>query len=116
MNHKGGCQCGKVRYEVEIDLEKASIECNCSICETHGLLLSFVPADAFTLTAGEDFLTEYRFNREKIAHKFCKICGVECFGQGMNSKDEPTYAVNVRTIDDVDLLKIDRMPFDGKSL
>ena len=80
MNHKGGCQCGKVRYEVEIDLDHAAIECNCSICEKHGLLLSFVKSDAFKLISGENEMTEYRFNREKIGHHFCKTCGVECYG------------------------------------
>ena len=115
MNHKGGCQCGKVRYEVELDLEKAVIECNCSICEKHGLLLAFVPAESFKILDGEEYLTEHRFNKEKIAHKFCKMCGVECFGQGTNSKGEATVAINVRTIDDVDLSKLTRNPVDGKS-
>ena len=29
--HEGGCQCGKVRYRVSIDLTAPVIACNCSI-------------------------------------------------------------------------------------
>jgi hypothetical protein len=116
MNHKGGCQCGKVRYEVEIDLDHTAIECNCSICEKNGLLLSFVNGDAFKLVSGEGEMTEYRFNTEKIVHYFCKTCGVECYAQNSNAEGGRTYALNVRTIDDVELSKVTRMPFDGKSM
>lgn len=107
----GGCHCKAVRYEVEVDLSQPVIECNCSYCEMKGTLLSFVPATALTVTAGEDQLTTYRFNTEKIEHSFCKTCGVQCFGrtEGMGA------AINVRTIDDVDLTALTRQPFDGRS-
>jgi len=32
QTYTGGCQCGKVRYQVEVDLEKPVISCNCSMC------------------------------------------------------------------------------------
>lgn len=107
----GGCHCGKVRYEVEIDLSKPVIECNCSYCERQGLLLSFVPGDKLVIASGEDALTEYHFNTGKIAHLFCSTCGVQCFGrsEGMGA------AINVRTIDGIDLSKLERMPYDGRS-
>jgi len=52
--HHGGCQCGAVRYRVDIDLSKPVMQCNCSICSRTGTLLSFVPPTAFTLEKGED--------------------------------------------------------------
>lgn len=110
----GSCHCKKVRYEVELDLSQPVIECNCSHCERKGFLLSFVPADNFTIVSGEG-LTEYRFNTEKIRHLFCSTCGVQCFGRG-EGKDGPTVAVNVRTIDDIDLTALTRTPFNGKTL
>ena len=47
--YAGGCHCGRVRYEVKLDLEKPVMSCNCSMCGRSGTLLSFVPATEFTL-------------------------------------------------------------------
>lgn len=113
--HTGGCHCKRVRYEVELDLTQPVIECNCSHCFVKGLVLSFTPKTQFTLLSGEDNLTEYRFNTEKIAHLFCTTCGVESFGYGEMPDGTPTAAINVRTLDDVDLNALTRQPYDGKS-
>lgn len=110
----GGCHCKQVRYEVDIDLTKPVIECNCSHCQIKGLLLTFVPREAVTVLSGEDMLTEYRFNTEKIQHLFCKVCGVEPFGRGSMPDGSLTCAINVRTIDDIDLIALERMPYDGR--
>ncbi len=110
---QGGCHCGKVRYEVEIDLAKTVIECNCSYCEKKGTLLSAVDGETLKVT-GEDELTIYHFNTGKIEHSFCKRCGVQCFGRA-DMDGKKGAMVNVRTIDDIDLSKVERMPFDGRS-
>ncbi|MDB5264478.1 MAG: aldehyde-activating protein [Parcubacteria group bacterium] len=112
----GGCHCKKVRYEVEIDLSQTAIECNCTYCEIHGLILSFVPETQFTLLSGEDNLTKYNFNTEKIDHLFCKTCGVESFAKATGKDGVPGIAINVRSLDDIDLSTITRMPFDGRKL
>ncbi len=108
---EGHCHCGAVRYEAEVDLSKPVIECNCSYCEKQGLLLSFVPGTGLTVTHGDDNLTEYRFNTGKIAHLFCTTCGVQCFGRA----DAMGAAINVRILEGVDITKLERMPFDGRS-
>lgn len=113
--HKGGCHCKKVRYEVNIDLAPPVLECNCSHCQEKGMLLSFVDAKDFMLLSGEESLTEYRFNTEKIAHLFCSTCGVQSFGRGNKKDGSPTVAVNVRTIDGIDLATLTRLPVDGRS-
>jgi len=59
--YTGGCHCGKVRYEVTMDL-KAGMTCNCSHCIKKGFILNFVPENQFKLLSGKDNLTEYRFN------------------------------------------------------
>lgn len=113
--YQGGCHCKEVRYSVAIDLAPPVIECNCSHCQAKGLLLSFVPLSAFTLTQGEGMLTEYRFNTERIQHLFCSRCGVQPFGRGQNKEGNPTVAVNVRTLDGVELSALTRMSVDGRS-
>lgn len=115
QTYTGGCHCKDVRYEVALDLSAPVLECNCSHCQIQGALLSFAPGEQFTLTAGEDSLTEYRFHTNKIEHLFCKRCGIEPFGRGQNKDGNPTVAVNVRTVDDIDLAALTRMPVDGKS-
>ncbi len=113
---RGGCHCGNVRYEVTVDLTEPVIECNCSICQSKGLLLAFVPEAHLTIMSPQADLTEYRFNTNRIAHLFCPRCGVEPFGRGTDQAGAVTYAVNVRTLDDTDLSTLTRMPYDGKAV
>jgi len=75
--HTGGCHCGKVRYEVTLDLAEPAITCNCSMCGRSGTMLRFVPAEKFKLLSGEDVLTHYRFNSKVIDHQFCSVCGIK---------------------------------------
>ncbi|HYD92842.1 MAG TPA: GFA family protein [Candidatus Paceibacterota bacterium] len=110
----GQCHCGAVRYDAEVDLSKPVIECNCSYCEKQGLLLSFAPGTSLVITHGDDNLTEYHFNTGKIAHLFCKTCGVQCFGRSQ-MESGPGAAINVRTLDGIELSTLTRMPFDGRS-
>jgi hypothetical protein len=112
--HKGGCHCGKVRYEVTTPLQ-AVMECNCSHCARKGFLLTFVPPEQFKLLDGEDALTEYLFNKKAIHHLFCSTCGVQSFGRGNGPDGKPMIAVNVRCLDDVDLGALQVTYFDGKS-
>lgn len=113
QTHQGGCHCKAVRYEVELDLEQPVLECNCSHCQIKGFMLQFAPADKFTLISGEDALTEYRFNTQKLQHLFCKTCGVQSFAYGEQG-GQPMRAINVRTIDDIDLDTLTRKHVNGK--
>jgi hypothetical protein len=112
--HSGGCQCGKVRYEVRVDLEAPVISCNCSMCGRSGTLLTFVPERQFKLLSGEDQLTDYQFNRHMIHHLFCRVCGIKSFARG-TGKDGPTVAINARCLDDVDVGKLKITAYDGRS-
>jgi hypothetical protein len=113
--YAGSCHCGKVRYEVELDLGKPVISCNCSMCGRSGSLLAFVPARQFTLLSGEDQLTDYQFNKHVIHHVFCKVCGIKSFARGTAADGSPTVAVNTRCLHDVDLDQLNVKRFDGKS-
>jgi hypothetical protein len=114
--HQGGCHCGAVRYQVEIDTEVDAITCNCSMCGRSGTLLQFVPESAFKLEQGEANLTDYLFNKHAIHHLFCNKCGIKPFARG-GGKHGPMVAINMRTLDDVDTFEVaaKAKQFDGKS-
>lgn len=113
MKYTGGCHCGAVRYEVEADLTH-TIECNCSHCSMKGFILSFVPADQFTLLTPEAPLTEYQFNKHHIHHLFCPVCGVESFAHGKGPDGTEMYSVNARCLDGVDITTLSPTPWNGK--
>lgn len=115
QSYTGGCHCGAVRFEANADLEKTN-ECNCSICTKDGFLWTFTPAEKFKLTSGEDATTEYLFNKHAIHHRFCKTCGTEAFASGNAPDGSGVVAINVRTLDDIDLKALDPTPIDGRSL
>jgi len=113
MKYEGGCHCGKVRFEVEMDLGPV-LECNCSHCAKKGFLLAFAPAEAFTQTSGGPGDTrEYLFNTHKIHHQFCTTCGTEPFSRGEAPNGVKMAAINVRCIDGVDLDALKRQPYNG---
>jgi hypothetical protein len=114
-SYTGGCQCGNVRFEVKLDLEKPVLACNCSMCGRAGTLLSFVPASSFELKSGEDALTDYQFNKKHIHHLFCKTCGIKAFGRGENA-GQPMVAVNTRCLDGVEVKELTVKEFDGRSV
>ncbi|MCB4770353.1 GFA family protein [Ancylobacter sp. Lp-2] len=110
----GACHCGAVQFECSLDLSGA-ITCNCSICSAKGLIMAFAPAEAFRITAGEEHLNEYRFNRHVIGHMFCTTCGVEPFAKGAMPDGTKIAAVNIRALKGVDLAALTPAPYDGRS-
>src|SRR5258706_8458778 len=114
--HMGGCHCGKVRYEVALDLTAPVLSCNCSMCGRAGTLLAFVPESRFTLLSGGEDLVDYKFNKMHISHLFCRACGIKSFARGKAKDGSGTVAVNTRCIDGVDLDALTVQKFDGKNL
>ena len=111
----GGCHCGQVRFEVTTDLAQV-ISCNCSICTKRGLLLTFVMPQQFALRAGGEELADYQFNRKRIHHHFCPVCGIESFAHGTKPDGTAMVAINVRCLEGVDIATLSPTPFDGRSL
>lgn len=113
--YRGGCHCGAVAYEVEVDLDRTAT-CNCSYCRKRGAILAFAPQSSFTLERGEDALTDYRFNTRRIAHLFCSTCGIHSFGRGTAPDGQPTVAINVLCLDGVEPATLSPHAYDGRSL
>lgn len=112
----GGCHCGAVRFTASIDLDAPSIRCNCSICTKSRTWIAPIAAASFTLVAGSDDLTEYRFGPETITHCFCRRCGVKTHGRikGENG-DDNVIAVSVQCLDitPAELNAVPRSYIDG---
>ena len=99
--YHGGCHCGTVRFECDLDLADGTSRCNCSICTKTRFWKAIVRADAFHLLRGEEALTDYQFGHNAIHHFFCSRCGVKPLGSGeMEALGGRFYAVEVACLDD----------------
>ncbi|RAK56781.1 GFA family protein [Phenylobacterium deserti] len=115
MSFEGSCHCGAVTFTVEAEAPDQAISCNCSHCRRKGFLLAFYPATQVRVT-GEESLTEYRFNTHRLAHMFCRACGVQPFAQGAGPDGAATRAVNLRCVPAIDLDALSVQAFDGAEL
>ena len=111
--HRGGCHCGKVRFEVDAPADIEASECNCSICSVTGFLHLIVPRQDFRLLAGQNDLTTYTFNTGVAQHYFCKHCGVKSFYVPRSHPEG--ISVNVRCLDPATIESLTVTPFDGRN-
>ena len=111
--HKGGCHCGRVRFEVDAPAVIAATECNCSICQMSGFLHLIVPASDFHLLDGEDELSTYTFNTGVARHRFCRHCGIKSFYIPRSHPDG--VSVNVKCLDSATIERVDVTRFDGRN-
>lgn len=96
----GGCHCGAVRFEADIDFAATETSrCNCSICRKGRFWKCVVGEADVRVLAGEGTLTEYRFGSGAIRHLFCPRCGIKPFGRGEMPGLGPFVAVNVAVLD-----------------
>jgi hypothetical protein len=114
MDYRGSCHCGRIAFEVEGSLDEA-MSCNCSMCQRRGSLLWFVPRDKLHVSTPEENASTYTFNRHIIKHRFCAVCGIHTFGEGVDPKGNRMAAVNVRCLKGIDPDEIPVSRFDGRS-
>jgi hypothetical protein len=108
--HRGGCHCGRVRFEVDAPARVQALDCNCSICRRTGFLHLIVPARAFRLLSGADALAEYTFGTGAARHRFCRHCGIKAFYVPRSHPDG--IDVNVRCLDAGTIEALEIVPFD----
>ncbi len=111
--HKGGCHCGRIRFEVEAPEDLEVNECNCSICRMSGHLHLIVRKEAFRLVKGQDDITKYQFNTGVAEHYFCAKCGVKSFYVPRSNPDG--YSVNARCLDPGTMKSLTVDTFDGRN-
>lgn len=110
VTHRGGCHCGRVRFDVDAPADIEALECNCSICRMTGFVHLIVPAARFRLLAGQDALAEYTFNTGAAKHRFCRHCGIKSFYVPRSHPDG--IDVNVRCLDAATVRSVRITPFD----
>jgi hypothetical protein len=112
--HTGGCHCGAVRFQVELDARQGG-RCNCSICNKVSQLGGMVKPEAFQLLSGKDSITQYAMGQKISIRSFCKHCGIHCFGAGHLAELGGDFvSVNLNTLDDVDPLDVAVVYWDGR--
>ena len=111
--HRGGCHCGRVRFEVDAPPDLQGSECNCSVCGMSAYLHLIVRPANFRLLSGEQELSEYRFNTGVGRHLFCRHCGIKSFYVPRSNPDG--YSINVRCLDPENVRSISVEPFDGEN-
>ena len=118
QTYTGGCHCGVVRYEADIDFSQGTVRCNCSICAKSRTWLAGISGDDFRLLQGEGEITQYQFNAHRIAHCFCKNCGVKSFAQNASPDGKKFVAIVVSCLDglsDEQLAALPVMYVDGRN-
>jgi len=113
LTHRGGCHCGRVRFEVEASAELEVELCNCSICSMTAYLHLIVPRSRFRLLEGEDNLTTYTFNTGVARHLFCATCGIKSFYVPRSNPDG--ISVNARCLDPGTVTAMRIRDFDGRN-
>ena len=100
--HQGGCHCGALRFEVELDLSAGTAKCNCTYCAKSRFWLARVePGDI--RVSGE--ATEYRGRNPVAHHFFCPRCGIHVYDRVdmPNMLGRPYINVGVACLDNVDV-------------
>ena len=110
--HRGGCHCGRVRFEVDAPAQIDALDCNCSICAKTGFLHLIVPAARFRLLQGEDALSDYAWGTGAAKHRFCRVCGIKSFYVPRSHPDG--FDINVRCLDTGTVMRLTVTPFEGR--
>ncbi|KAF7302441.1 hypothetical protein HMN09_00878100 [Mycena chlorophos] len=111
--YSGSCHCGTVTYTLVQEAKLTTVsDCNCSICSRNGALHAMIQTADLTLDGAETGVTEYRFGDKKLAHTFCKTCGVFLYARF------PTpliMTLNARTFNGFDLGEVAVKKSDNKA-
>ena len=98
--HQGGCHCGAVRFECQLDPAEGTSRCDCSMCAKGRFWKAIARKEDFRILQGESELSDYQFASRTIHHLFCQHCGIKPFGRGhMDALGGTFYAVNVACLD-----------------
>ncbi len=111
MTYRGSCHCGRVRFEVDLDLDHVR-SCDCSICRRRGALIHRVEADQLRMLTPLADLTLYQWHTRTAEDYFCPTCGILPFRRPRHRTvkeitggvaDFSGWGINVRCLEGVDI-------------
>ena len=100
----GGCQCGKIRYEVTGKPIKI-FACHCMICQKQsgsafGMAAVYMQ-DAFEITKGNVSSFVRDGTGQKVSNYFCSVCGTRIYHHWFDDQGyRPVISVKPGTLDD----------------
>lgn len=101
MKIHGGCHCGSLRYEADIDPEKVGI-CHCTDCQrlTGSAFSLFVPVarEHLRLSGEPRIYVKTAESGNRRAQAFCASCGTRIYASA--EKDPQLFNLRVGTIDE----------------
>jgi hypothetical protein len=113
--HTGGCHCGAVRFQVEVDLAAGATRCNCSMCTKVAQTSNTVKPGAFQLLSDPAKLGVYEWGGRVLRRYFCKTCGIHCFTRGHLAELGGDFVgVSFNCLDDVDPAQLKIGHWDGR--
>ena len=97
MKVQGGCHCGSISYEADVDPAKVSI-CHCADCQTLSgspyRVSVPVPKESFVLTGGQPKVyIKTAESGTRRAHAFCPECGAPVYSAAV--VDPQAYSLRV---------------------
>ena len=107
MKIDGGCHCGHITYEAEIDPEKILV-CHCTDCQTMSgsafRSIAFTREGTFKLLSGElKIYVKTAESGSKRPQSFCPECGTPIYATS-NDAEPKTFGLRVGTISQRDTL------------
>ena len=104
--YQGSCHCGKVKFEVDMDLDHVRV-CDCSLCRKRGALNHRVSDSDLRPATPLDEMTLYQWHTRTAKDYFCPVCGILPFRRPRTAPE--VWTVNVRCLEGVEL---DSIPVD----
>ncbi len=101
MKIDGGCHCGAIAYEAEIDPEMVSI-CHCTDCQTLSgtafRVVIFAPEEKFHLTRGKPkAYVKTAESGNKRVQAFCAECGSPIYATSADEGPPKAYGIRLGT-------------------
>ena len=108
MNIDGGCHCGYIAYEAEVDSERVGI-CHCTDCQTLSgsafRTIAFTKPGTFRLRSGEvKVYVKTAESGNKRQQSFCPECGTPIFSTSTDNDPNKVHALRVGSIRQRDML------------
>jgi hypothetical protein len=118
--YQGSCHCGRVKFQVSLDLADGTSKCNCTNCWKKRAWTARVKPENFRAIAGEQELSGHKPSAEDGHGGFCKHCGVQLYNWVEVSEwnDTRYVSVSVAALDDLDPAELAGAPVtycDGRA-